>query len=154
MYNLENKICGFNVNEFHLVTMLMPYIYEVINEGKNVITFFEKDLRDIYEKISNVNSLYWKNKDNLDKIEWNKVDIKNLSKKFENIKNEDIIVIAGKKDFIEKINSLVFNFDANFTLINCFEIDDFNENLEKIIKSYDKILYTNGIREIKELYLI
>ena len=135
MYNLENKICGFNVNEFHLVTMLMPYIYEVINEGKNVITFFEKDLREIYEKISNVNSLYWKNKDNLDKI-------------------EDIIVIAGKKDFIEKINSLVFNFDANFTLINCFEIDDFNENLEKIIKSYDKILYTNGIREIKELYLI
>ena len=38
---LENKICGFNVNEFHLVTMIMPYIYEKINDGKVVSTFFE-----------------------------------------------------------------------------------------------------------------
>ncbi len=154
MYNLENKICGFNVNEFHLVTMLMPYIYEVVNEGKKVITFFEKDVEEIYKKVLNINSVYWKNKEKLNTVDWKKINIDKLSEKFSDVNDNDVIVIAGKKNFIEKINTLVLNFHTNFTLVNCYEIDDFNENLENIIKSYSKILCTNGIREIKELYLI
>ena len=144
---LENKICGFNVNEFHLVTMIMPYIYEKVNEGKVVSTFFEKDV-----KVLNINEVFWKNKEKLDKIDWNKTNSNNLPEKFE--KEADIVIVAGKKEYIDKINSLVINFHTKFTLVNCFEIDDFNNNLESIIKNYDKILCTKGIREIKELYLV
>ncbi len=154
MCKLEDKICSFNVNEFHLVTMLMPYIYDLVNEEKKIITFFEKDLRNIYNKVSNINSLYWKNKDKLDEIDWNKTEISNLSKKFENNKNYNVLIVAGNKEFIERINRLVLNFHTNFTLVNCYEIDDFNENLESIVKEYGKMLSTKGIREIKELYLV
>ena len=149
---LENKICGFNVNEFHLVTMIMPYIYEKVNEGKVVSTFFEKDVQEIYNKVLNINEVFCKNKEKLDKIDWNKTNSNNLPEKFE--KEADIVIVAGKKEYIDKINSLVINFHTKFTLVNCFEIDDFNNNLESIIKNYDKILCTKGIREIKELYLV
>ena len=149
---LEDKICGFNVNEFHLVTMIMPYIYETINEGKKINAFWEKDLEEIYEKVVNINSLYWKNKEKLDKIDWNKTEIEKLSNKFET--NSDIVIVGGSKKFIDKINSLVLNFYTKFTLVNCFEIDDFNSNLENITKTYNKIICTKGIREMKELYLV
>ena len=149
---LENKICGFNVNEFHLVTMIMPYIYEKVNEGKVVSTFFEKDVQEIYNKVLNINEVFWKNKEKLDKIDWNKTNSNNLPDKFE--QEADIVIVAGKKEYIDKINTLVINFHTKFTLVNCFEIDDFNNNLESIIKNYDKIFCTKGIREIKELYLV
>lgn len=149
---LVDKICGFNVNEFHLVTMIMPYIYEQINEGKVISTFFEKDVQEIYNKVLNVNEAFWKNKDKLDKIDWRKTESINLPEKFN--KEADIVIVAGKKEFIDKINSLALNFHTKFTLVNCFEIDDFNKNLENIVKDYNKILSTKGIREIKELYLV
>ena len=149
---LEDKICGFNVNEFHLVTMIMPYIYEEMNEGKKIATFWEKDLNNIYEKLVNINELYWKNKEKFDKIDWGKIEVEKLSEKF--VEESDIVIIAGSRKFIDRINSLVLNFHTNFTLVNCFEIDDFNNDLENITKNYNKILCTSGVRETKELYLV
>ncbi len=149
---LENKICGFNVNEFHLVTMIMPYIYEKINEEKTISTFFEKDVQEIYNKVLNINEKFWKNKEKLDEIDWKKTEINNISEKFNS--EVDIVIVAGRKDFIDKINRLVINFHTKFTLVNCFEIDDFNKNLENIVKKYDKVLCTKGVREIKELYMV
>ena len=149
---LEDKICGFNVNEFHLVTMIMPYIYEKIEEGKIVSTFFEKDVQDIYERILNVNEKFWKNRAKLDEIDWNKTEISNIAEKFN--READIVIVAGSKEFIERINCLAVNFHTKFTLVNCYEVDDFNKNLEEIVKEYDKILCTKGVRETKELYMV
>lgn len=150
MYNFEDKICSFNVNEYHLVTMLMPYIYEEVNDNKNVITFFEKDLTNVYEKILNTNSLFWKNREVLDCIDWKKLEVKELSKKLDKCKNDDIIVVAGKEDFINRINRLILNFHTNFTLVNCFEIRSFEDDFEKILNNHSKILSTKGIKEIEK----
>ena len=122
---LEDKICGFNVNEFHLVTMIMPYIYEKINEGKIISTFFEKDVQEIYNRVLNISEKFWKNKDKLNEIDWKKTEINSISEKFN--READIVIVAGKKDFIDKINRLVVNFHTKFTLVNCYEIDDFNK---------------------------
>lgn len=154
MYSLENKICSFNVNEYHLTTILMPYIYEAINEGKNIITFFEKDLRDVSKKVLNTNSIFWKNKEVFDSIEWKKLQIDKISEKFKFAEENDIVIVAGKEEFIEKINRLVLNFHTNFTLVNCFEINELNKNLEEQVKRYSKILNTKGLKEIKEVYLV
>jgi hypothetical protein len=154
MYNLENKICSFSVNEYHLVTILMPYIYEAINKEKNIITLFEKNLKDIFEKVLNTNSTFWKNKEKFYNIEWNKTDIDKLSEKFKNSQENDIVIVAGCEDFIERMNILIFNFHTNFTLINCFEFNEYDENLKLKINNYSKILNTKGIQEIKAEYLV
>lgn len=154
MYNLENKICSFNVNEYHLATILMPYIYETINEGNKIITFFEKDLRDVCKKVINTNSMFWKNKEVFDSVEWRKLEIEKISEKFKLAEDNDIVIVAGKEEFIEKINRLVLNFHTNFTLVNCFEINELNKNLEEQVKKYSKILNTKGLKEIKEVYLV
>lgn len=151
MYNLDNKICAFNVNEFHLMTILMPYIYEAVNEEKKVITFFEKDLQKIYEKVLNTNSLFWKNREKLDEIDWNKLEIDRLAEKFNNTKDYDIVIIAGKEEFIKRLNRLILNFHTNFTIVNCFEIDDFDKDLENLLSEYGKVLNTKGVTEIKKI---
>ena len=87
-------------------------------------------------------------------MEWGKVETNKLSEKFVDANESDIVIIAGKEEFIEKINALILNFHTNFTLVNCFEINEFNENLEMKMKNYSKILNTKGIKEIKEAYLV
>jgi len=154
MYNLENKICSFNVNEYHLVTILMPYIYEKSDEEKKIITFFERDLKDIYEKVLNTNSLFWKNREVFDKIDWKKIESQKLAEKFNGVKDKDIVIIAGTQVFVERINRLALNFHINFTLVNCFELENLDNKLEEITKNYGKILCTKGIKEIKEFYLV
>jgi DNA integrity scanning protein DisA with diadenylate cyclase activity len=154
MYNLEDKICSFNVNEYHLVTILMPYIYEAINKEKKIITFFEKNLKPIYEKVLNTSSMFWKNKENLDTVDWNKLELDKISEKFKYAEDKSIVIIAGTKDFVERINKLVLNFHTNFTLVNCFEINEFSKNTEIKINDYSKMLNTKGIQEIKEKNLV
>ena len=38
------KICSFYVNEWHLVTMVLPYINKEINEKANITTILENDI--------------------------------------------------------------------------------------------------------------
>jgi hypothetical protein len=154
MYNSENKICSFNVNEYHLVTILMPYIYEAINNEKKIITFFEKNLKPIYSKVLNTNTLFWKNKEKFDDIDWNKLEIDKLSLKFKNSDDSSIVIVAGSEEFVEKINKLILNFHTNFTIVNCFELNGFDKNIEFKIKNYSKILNTKGLQEIKEEFLV
>jgi hypothetical protein len=154
MYNQENKICSFNVNEYHLVTILMPYIYEAINQEKKVITFFEKDLKEIYEKVLNTNSLFWRNKTKFDEIDWGKLQINKLSLKFKNAKSGSIAIVAGSNNFVEKINKLISNFHTNFTIVNCFEIKEFEKSLDFNLSEYSKLLNTMGIQELKEENLV
>jgi membrane-bound lytic murein transglycosylase MltF len=154
MCNLEDKICCFNVNEYHLVTILMPYIYEEINEGKNIITIFEKDLVEIYHKVLITNIRYWNEREKFKEIDWKKSEIDKLSEKFKNVENGTIVIVAGKNNYIERINRLILNFHTNFTLVNCFELEYFNEDLKAKVNEYYKLLNTKGIQEIKEKNLI
>ena len=43
--NIE-KLCSFYVSDWHLVTMLLPYINKQINEKANVITILEKGIEE------------------------------------------------------------------------------------------------------------
>ena len=54
MYKQKEKICVLHASDEHLVTMLIPYIYEQIKEENKVITIFEKDFKKVAEKIDDV----------------------------------------------------------------------------------------------------
>ena len=150
MYYQENRICSFCVNDYHLAVMLVPYIYEAVNERKKVITFFEKDLTDISTKVITTNKKFWNRMDIWENINWEKVQFNRLSQKLENVKEEDVLIVAGKEDFIERLNRLFINFHINFTIVNCFYISDIAKNENFKISDYTKILNTKGLEEIQK----
>ena len=43
--NIE-KLCSFYVSDWHLVTMLLPYINKEINENANIITILENNIEE------------------------------------------------------------------------------------------------------------
>ncbi len=150
MYNQEEMICSFCVNDYHLAVMLVPYIYEAINEGRKVITFFDRSLNDISKKVIATNKKFWEKEESLSKIDWDKTKFDKLANKFENVQNGDVVVVAGKDDFIERINRLLINFHTNFTLVNCFNVSDIAKNENFKISNYSKILNTKGLEKIEK----
>jgi len=154
MYREEDMICSFCVNDYHLAVMIIPYIYEAINEGKKVITFFDRDLELISKKVMDTNQKFWENQDIFEKIDFKKTRFDKLSEKFENIKDNDIAIIAGQDIFIERINKLLTNFHTNFTIVNCFNVSDIAKNENFKITSYAKILNTKGLEKIEKLDLV
>ena len=154
MYNLENKICSFHVNDYHLVTILMPYIYEATKEEKHIITFFENDLSSIYEKVLNTNKDFWDNKEQFNKVEWKNLKEGEEYAKTKTAENGTIAIVSGSKEFVEKINKVLFDVHTNFTLVNCFEVGVLNKDEDIKIEEYEKMLNTKGLVDIKKMNLV
>ena len=148
MYKSE-MICGFYISEPHLTAILIPYIYKQLKDGKKIETFFEEDLESIFDSISLKNSF---NRDVFKGVDWKKLKQEELSKKFE--EEKDIVLVAGKSNFINHINRLVLNFHTNFTLVNCFNVKELNQNISGIIEDYGKVLYTSGVEEVGEIFTV
>lgn len=149
MYTKSEKICSFYISEAHLVAILIPYIYSKIKDGNKIETFFEEDLENVFNKINLSNEF---DKDDFKEIDWKKLKQEELSKKFESDTN--LIIVGGKTDFINHINRLVLNFHTNFTLVNCYNVKDLDENMSDLINEYGKVLYTSGVEEIGELFIV
>ena len=110
---------------------------------------FEENLEEILNKI-NLNSNYDKNILNI--VDWKNLKREELSKKFESENN--IIIVAGKSDFINRLNSIIVNFHTNFTLVNCYDLNEIEENYMEILNKYGKVLSTKGIEDIKNLFTV
>lgn len=151
MYNKEEMICSFCVNDYHLAVMLIPYIYEAIEEGRKVLTFLDRDLEEIARRVISTNSKFWKKEHILNQIDFKKTRFDRIAEKFENAQNNDIIIVAGNDEFIERMNRLIINFHTNFTIINCFYVSDIAKNENFKISDYSKILNTKGLEKIEKL---
>lgn len=154
MYREEDMICSFCVNDYHLAVILVPYVYEAVNKGKKVLTFFDRDLEDVSNKVIATNKEFWKDQEVLDNIDFGKTKFNKLSEKFENVQDGDIAIIAGDEDFIERMNKLLTNFHTNFTIVNCFNVSDIAKNENFKITDYAKILNTKGLKKIEKLDLV
>ena len=145
MYKQKEKICVLHASDEHLVTMLIPYIYEQIKEENKVITIFEKDFKKVAEKV-----LKCIKEENEVKVDWNKTNINDLNLKLNQELNNSIIIISGENRFIENVNSLLKNINENFIIINCFNIFKNEKRISKIVEEYENILTTQGIEKIKK----
>lgn len=145
MYKTKEKICVLHASDEHLITMLIPYIYEQVKERKKVITIFEKDFRKIAEKV-----LKCIKEENEIEIDWNKTNINDLNLKLNQQLNNFIIIVSGENKFIENVNTLLNNIKENFIIINCFNIFKNEKRISKIVDEYENILTTQGIEKIKK----
>lgn len=163
--NIENKkiekVCGFYVSDWHLVTMLLPYINSKIEENVKITTILEDKME---EKIKTLlEKLNLKNKKEILNVNWNALkskkytDISKTLKKQIDQNTENIIIVNGSKEYIEKnninIEKWIKNSNVkNIKIINFFEVTEFNSNIMGILDSHNKILNTSGEKEITDVF--
>lgn len=159
------KICSFYVSDWHLVTMLLPYINKEINEKANIITILEKDIDKNVETL--INKLNLKNREKILNLNWKKTNGIKYSEVKKNINKEiledklNIIFINGKKSYMDMVNKNIDKLlsenskkykEINIKIINCFEVGDFNMNILDILSEHSKILNTSGEKAINEVF--
>lgn len=161
------RICSFYVSDWHLTAMLLPFIEEQIEKGVKLNTVLEKNiLHNMKELLSRIQISETK-KEEIMKIDWKNKnlikygDIRKFMDKITRNQKEVTIIIEGNKDRIEYINRNIDKWmqkqerklkRKEIKIINCYEITEFNENLQAILDEHDKILNTSGIHEKEELY--
>ena len=168
MDKLENgteKICSFYVSDWHLVTMLLPYINEKLNEKANIITILENNIEENIKTI--LTRVNLKNEDKISNIDWKKSNGKKyveVAKKLAKLLKKDeknIILINGVKNYIDDVNynveKAIESFknkgkNVNIKIINCYEVTEFNGNITEILDKHNKILNTAGEKDIEEVF--
>ena len=159
------RVCGFYVSNMHFATMILPFINREIKEETNFITFFELNQK------SNINTVLsgvvanLEDKEKIIKIDWGDTKILKISdveKKIKNISTgNNIILVCGREEYIDMVNSYINKYiDKNrkklanlqIKIIDCFEVNSFNENIRQILATHNKIINTSGEHEISEIF--
>ena len=169
MENLKKnteKLCSFYVSEWHLVTMLLPYINQKLNEKANIITILENNIEENIKTLTSklnlknekeILAIDWKE---TQKIEYSKI-VKKLMKFVNQIKDLNIILINGNKTYIDLVNQNVNQFlekntnhfkNKKIKIINCYEVTEFNDSIHEILEGHHKILNTSGEKDIADVF--
>lgn len=149
------KMCSFYVSDWHLTTMLLPYISKLVEANVEIETILEQGMDEkINELISRLNM-----KENLKQkileINWKsleKIEIENFHK---NTDKPKVIFINGTKEKIEKMNQLLeeeLEEKEKITLVNCYEASEIQNNIEEILNKHDNIINTSGEHPINEVF--
>lgn len=164
--NIKN-ICGFYVSGVHLITMILPYVRKQIENKIKIETFFEYNLTE--NKNTVLNNLIIKEEDKKEilNINWNSSKIQkylSIEKKLKNIidnEKEINILISGSKKYISEANKIVNKFlqknsgkliHKYITIINCYEVAEFDDNIREILDMHEYILNTSGVHRIEEIF--
>ncbi len=163
MYEKEKdfkKMCSFYVSDVHLITMLLPYIAAKIEERKAVYTLLEDNLKPIVKKLLAKTNLKETLKKEIMNIHWEqkiRYKYKDFEVEMKEIKAEEInFILMGKEQYRQIYHSNIQKYFEKQTvkvnIIDCYEVLEFNQNIQEILDSHDKILNTSGEKEITEVF--
>lgn len=161
--NKIKKLCGFCINEWHLTTMLLPYISKEIENNYKMITILENSIEENIKTL--IKKLNLKNEEDVLEINWKQSVAQKYTEvgsKLNIIAKSDekyIILVNGRKNFIDVVNKHIDKWLKKNTkvkreikIINCYEITDFNYNITEILDSHDRIINTSGEKRIDEVF--
>jgi hypothetical protein len=153
------KVCSFYVSDWHLATMLLPHLNGKINEEVKIATILqystEQYMRTLLEKLKIAN------KQKILNIDWKEKQIN--EKIIEEILNEKAknieIIVNGNMQYIEEANRALEKYildneekilDKNIKIIDCYNVNEYKNEISKILEKHDKILNTSGEKEKTE----
>ncbi len=142
---MNNKeICSFFVSDYHLLTALLPYINEKIFDEKKIQLILENDMnkkvKEYFDKVKVLNL----QKEEILNLEWKKSKLEKISSN-----DEQIIITIGSKEYIEKVKNVINLNNECEEIIDCYLIKDMEE-IDNILPNYNKILNTEGVKNLKE----
>ena len=151
------RTCSFYISEFHLSTLLLPYITEKVRKNVQIETFIENSIEENIKKVIKGINIEEYIKKEIMKIDWNDFELTKYSKIVDRIKVEDRdinIIVSGSKEYIENINiginRLIENLNAkglrdkiNVTINNCYPVKEVL-SVKEILDKHDLLLNTSG----------
>jgi ABC-type antimicrobial peptide transport system permease subunit len=149
----KEKNCLFFASDYHFEMISLPYINKSIKNNKEVIVISENNLENTINKLLLQVNLEDDEKDKILKIDWKNNDFD----KFKEIKEADkekrntIVFIKGKENYIKNVNKNLENWikdDNKIEIIDCYDINEIEENVEEITKKYNNILVTAGMKKL------
>ena len=87
-------------------------------------------------------------------IGWNKKEL-NINKIKELVENNECIIIAGTVEYIKKAHLMIKDFvnkDQIYTIIDCYDINECEQEIKQILNEHEKVLNTAGEKD-KEEYI-
>ena len=129
--------------------MLLPNIDKKINKGIKITTVLEKNLQNNMETL--LKKLKLENESKILNIGWNKKEL-NINKIKELVENNECIIIAGTVDYIKKAHLMIKDFvnkDQIYTIIDCYDINECEQEIKQILDMHEKVLNTAGERNIE-----
>lgn len=143
----NKRLCCFYVNDIHLITMLLPYINERINENTEIITILETDISESAKKV--IERIQGKKSEELLSVDWKNKKIGYLYEC--DVKNK-LILISGKDEFMNEANKIINNKNERCTILNCYEMVQGSSELQEILDNHDKVVNTSGERYPEEVF--
>lgn len=149
-----NKMCSFYVNDWHLTVMMLPYINGKLQENEKVTIISEENLLNNINIILERTNIKEEYKKQIQTIGWEKTSKKEIKNKIQEQENGNNIIIIGKEDYIENTNKIIENKvkQGEVNVIDCYEVMEFNNNMENILKNHEKIINTSGERSVEESF--
>ena len=162
------RTCGFYVSSAHLVAMILPYVSKQLDLGIKFSSFLEFNLKQNVELILSKLILEDKAKKNVLDINWNASNSdkylyveKELRKQLETTAELNILIV-GNTEYIEIMNGNLNKFFLKnikkmkgkyITVINCYEVTEFNDNIKEVLDSHDLVINTAGLHKIEEIFI-
>ncbi len=165
--NNVKRACGFYVSSMHLITMILPFIKNQISEGAKVETVLEYNLKENVSNILDNLIINEKEKEEISNINWSNNKIPKYSDFEGNMKNileennKIIILVNGNRKYIDEVNKLINKFikkninkisKKEITIINCYEVSEFDDNIREILDTHEFIVNTSGIHKIGDIF--
>lgn len=159
------KTCSFYISDFHLSTLLLPYITNKIKNNIQIETFLEESINENIKKVVRGINIEEYVKKEILKINWKKSELTNCSNILRNIEidNMDInIIVSGSKEYIKTVNESIEKFIEIFnikglkykitiTINNCYPVKEVL-NVREILDQHDLLLNTSGEVEIDSVF--
>ena len=148
----DEKICLFFASDFHFEMISLPFIRNNLQENNNILVMTENNLKKSIDRLLSMVNLNSEEKNNILKIDWNN-SYKNKIykiKEYRESKENTIIFIKGKEDFIKKINKEINDYVdiPEIRVIDCYDINEIQNKAMIISKNYNKVLSTSGFEEL------
>ena len=128
----KEKLCLFFASDYHFEMISLPYINENLKKDKNIIVVTENNLKETVNKLlSNIN-LTEEEKDKIKRIDW---------------ENNDLNKFFCASDNFEISIENWLNIEE-MKVIDCYDINEVQDNVSDIVVKYGKLLSTSGIEKL------
>lgn len=149
-----NKMCSFYVNDWHFTVMILPYIKGKMENKEKVTIISEENLEPNIKTLLGKLNIKDESKKEIEQIGWNKTSINSINKKINEVTTKDNIIIIGNEKYIENTNKIIEDKikTGEINVIDCYEVMQFNNDIENILKNHEKVINTSGEKTIQEVF--